>query len=311
MKLMSPSNDYLQLVGGMLGGATEAVLLQPLDLMKTRLQMDSAKNFRGIAHCERTIFAKEGFLAFYKGLTPFMGNLICKYGLRFYSHSKFKTLLGADRFDPTSRAFLTRTFLAGLMTGTLESLAIVTPLDVVKIRLQNQIGFNKQKIQYRNPVHAAVTIVRREGLCALWKGALPTVIRNSSNQAVMFSSVLLLNQKVWGKQPGDGKVLPWWQTALSGFVGGSFAPCPNNPIDVVKTRLMASTSPGAKAAALSTGVPAVHYTGMWDCLTKVYRTEGAAALFKGLPLRVVRIGPGMAISWTVISKFVNYYENTV
>ena len=94
------------------------------------------------------------------------------------------------------------------MAGATEAILIVTPFEVVKIRLQQQLGLDKSKFKYRNPIHAATTIVRSEGPRALWKGALPTVVRQSSNQATNFSTATAINRYIWGKQNGDGKTLP-------------------------------------------------------------------------------------------------------
>ena len=41
--------------------------------------------------------------------------------------------------------------------------------------------------RYRNVGHAAYCIVREEGVTALYKGVLPTVLRQASNQAVNFT----------------------------------------------------------------------------------------------------------------------------
>lgn len=75
-------------VGGMLGGAVEALALQPLDTIKTRLQLSNG-NVHAFTIGKRT-FQQEGFLALYKGLTPFGMNLISKYALRFYSVETYR-----------------------------------------------------------------------------------------------------------------------------------------------------------------------------------------------------------------------------
>lgn len=79
---------HVKTVGGMLGGAVEALALQPLDTIKTRLQLSS-----GNAHAfavGRQTFQQEGFLALYKGLTPFCMNLVSKYALRFYAVETYR-----------------------------------------------------------------------------------------------------------------------------------------------------------------------------------------------------------------------------
>ena len=73
----------------------------------------------------------------------------------------------------------------------------------------------------------------------------------------------------------------------------------NNPIDVVKTRLMAQhTIPGLPPK----------YTGLIQCLTTVYREEGGRALMRGCMMRIVRVAPGMGITFTVVEKFSEWFS---
>lgn len=71
---------------------------------------------------------------------------------------------------------------AGFLSGITEALVIVTPFEVVKIRLQQQKGLDKALLKYRGPVHCATTIIREEGILGLWSGATPTIFRNGTNQ---------------------------------------------------------------------------------------------------------------------------------
>lgn len=59
-----------------------------------------------------------------------------------------------------------------------EAVLIVTPTDVLKIRLQTA-----RSNQYSNPVQALVGILKTEGLSALWSGVGLTAARQGTNQA--------------------------------------------------------------------------------------------------------------------------------
>uniref|UniRef100_A0A453IB11 Uncharacterized protein n=1 Tax=Aegilops tauschii subsp. strangulata TaxID=200361 RepID=A0A453IB11_AEGTS len=69
---------------------------------------------------------------------------------------------------------------SGFGAGVLEALVIVTPFEVVKIRLQQQKGLSTDLLKYKGPIHCAKTIVREEGIFGLWSGASPTVMRNGT-----------------------------------------------------------------------------------------------------------------------------------
>ncbi len=72
---------------------SQACALQPMDVIKTRLQLDTAGKYTGILQCGRTIAQEEGTRALWKGLTPFATHLTFKYALRMGSNSVYQNLL--------------------------------------------------------------------------------------------------------------------------------------------------------------------------------------------------------------------------
>ena len=108
---------------------------------------------------------------------------------------------------------------------------------VIKTRLQQQEG--RTNLKYKGAVHCASTVVKEEGLTALWRGVMPTMFRNGSNSAFNFGTMALLNAHWLKKREGDGQQVPVWKTSLAGLISSSVGPLFNCPVDVVKTRLMA------------------------------------------------------------------------
>ncbi|KAL1308238.1 hypothetical protein HN51_050169 [Arachis hypogaea] len=286
---------YMKAISGSLGGIVEASCLQPIDVIKTRLQLDRSGNYKGIAHCGTTIARTEGVRALWKGLTPFATHLTLKYALRMGSNAVFQSVFK----DPKSGKISNQgRLLSGFGAGVLEALAIVTPFEVVKIRLQQQRGLSPELLKYKGPVHCARMIVREEGILGLWAGAAPTVMRNGTNQAAMFTAKNSFDILLWSKHEGDGKVLLPWQSMISGFLAGTAGPICTGPFDVVKTRLMAQSREGGE----------LKYKGMIHAIRTIYSEEGLRALWKGLLPRLMRIPPGQAIMWTVADQIIGLYE---
>ncbi|CAG8739853.1 11250_t:CDS:2, partial [Racocetra fulgida] len=102
---------------------------------------------------------------------------------------------------------------------------VVTPMDVIKIRLQAQRHSMADPLdipKYRNAAHAAYTIVREEGVRALYKGVLLTALRQATNQAVNFTVYQEMKQHMKKFQgTKDGQELPTYQHLLMGGISGA------------------------------------------------------------------------------------------
>ena len=140
--------------------------------------------------------------------------------------------------------------------------------------------------KYTNVFQTAFTITREEGIGALYKGVVPTMLRQGCNQAVNFTAYNAIKQKLMQLQHTDK--LEHWQSLLIGGFSGGMGPLVNNPLDVVKTRLQKQViRPGQTAK----------YTGLGQALLVIAREEGVLALWKGITPRLLRIMPGQAFTF--------------
>ncbi|KAL2495306.1 Mitochondrial succinate-fumarate transporter 1 [Forsythia ovata] len=117
----------MKALSGTLVGVMEACCLQPINVIKTRLQPDRPGSYKGIIHYGTTITRNEGVRALWQGLTPFATHMTFKYTLQIgsnaVSQSAFKD---AQRGNLIHRGRLLSRFGAGV----LEVLVIVTPFEV-------------------------------------------------------------------------------------------------------------------------------------------------------------------------------------
>lgn len=294
-KKQATLSPWIKGFSGSAGGVVEALCLQPIDVIKTRLQLDNVGKYSGIVNCGKTVVQEEGVKALWKGLTPFATHLTLKYALRFGTNALYSNLLR----DKDGKLTETRRMLSGFSAGITEAILIVTPFEVVKIRLQSQKGTSKATMKYKGPINTAGTIIREEGLFGLWSGGSPTILRNGGNQMCLFWAKNNIDRVLWGKNEGDGRTLAPWQSMTSGASAAILGPCATCPFDVVKTRLMAQQK--------QQGV-APRYTGLIHALTTIPREEGIRAMWKGLLPRLMRIPPGQAIVWAVSDQITGYFE---
>lgn len=135
------------------------------------------------------IISRETPLALYKGLGAVLSGIVPKMAIRFASFEAYKGWLADASTGKTSTGGI---FLAGLGAGTTEAIAVVTPMEVVKIRLQAQMHSLADPLEtprYRNAGHAVYTIVREEGIGTLYRGVSLTALRQATNQGGCFPPI--------------------------------------------------------------------------------------------------------------------------
>jgi len=283
------------LIAGGGAGMMEALVCHPLDTVKVRMQLSRrgrqpgmAK--RGFIKTGVEIVKKETPLGLYKGLGAVLTGIVPKMAIRFTSFEWYKQSLANQETGVLSGQAL---FLAGLAAGVTEAVAVVTPMEVIKIRLQAQYHSMADPLdvpKYRNAAHALYTVVKEEGFGALYRGVSLTALRQGSNQAVNFTAYTYFKEWLlqWQPEFKDGN-LPSYQTTLIGLVSGAMGPLSNAPIDTIKTRLQKTPAePGTTALQRISRIAG-----------DMFKQEGVHAFYKGITPRVMRVAPGQAVTFTV------------
>uniref|UniRef100_A0A8C5NNX8 Mitochondrial 2-oxodicarboxylate carrier n=1 Tax=Junco hyemalis TaxID=40217 RepID=A0A8C5NNX8_JUNHY len=93
-----------QVVAGGSAGLVEICLMHPLDVVKTRFQIQRGKtdptSYKSLGDCFRTIFQREGLLGFYKGILPPILAETPKRAVKFFTFEQYKKLLGYASLPP-------------------------------------------------------------------------------------------------------------------------------------------------------------------------------------------------------------------
>jgi solute carrier family 25 citrate transporter 1 len=289
-----PASPATNLIAGGGAGMMEAMVCHPLDTIKVRMQLSRrgrapGTKKRGFYATGKDIVKRETFFGLYKGLGAVLSGIVPKMAIRFTSYEYYKQLLANQDGVVTSRA----TFMAGLGAGVTEAVAVVCPMEVVKIRMQAQYHSLSDPLdipKYRSAPHAAMMVLREEGIGALYRGVSLTALRQGTNQAVNFTAYTEFKEMLQKAQPQyDGRNLPGWQTTIIGLVSGAMGPFSNAPIDTIKTRLQKTPAePGQSAVQRITLIA-----------RDMFRQEGPKAFYKGITPRVMRVAPGQAVTFTV------------
>ena len=195
---------------------------------------DGQAKKRGFLTTGAEIVRRETPLGLYKGLGAVVTGIVPKMAIRFTSFEWYKTLLADKKTGSVAGRSI---FLAGLAAGVTEAVAVVTPMEVVKIRLQAQHHSMADPLdipKYRNAAHALYTVVKEEGIGALYRGVSLTALRQGSNQAVNFTAYTEFKALLQKWQPAyHNAELPSYQTMVIGLVSGAMGPLSNAPIDTI------------------------------------------------------------------------------
>lgn len=276
-------------VSGALSGAVVSSCVQPLDVIRTKMQADSA---RGIARSTAqtiSLISREGggILAFWRGTQPTVVRLAIGAALHFSLLESIKPMFETRQADGTMRMTAWGAAITGGLSRGLAAM-VSSPITLVKTRMEYVPSPGSTMPQYRNTVHALVTIGRSEGIRGLYRGLGPTVLANAPFSALYYTFYTRLQDRL-----RDQGTLP--STAVnfaSGAVAAIAATLITQPADVVRTRVQLGF---AQQATGSRSIVSV--------LQHVMASQGFKGLLVGAGPRIVKRTLQTALVWTLYEEF--------
>mmetsp|Transcript_3537 Transcript_3537/g.9356 ORF Transcript_3537/g.9356 Transcript_3537/m.9356 type:complete len:191 (+) Transcript_3537:2081-2653(+) len=169
-----------------------------------------------------------------------------------------------DQFQPLSVS--AKAGLSGFCSGFSET-AVVCPFEVIKVRMQNIQHVGKNVGKYTGTFHLR-TVVKEEGLGALYSGAAPMAARNCVFNAIFFGGSYMMWEQLF---PNTGKETPLSSFGVDiccGLFMGCVATPPKMPFFAVKTRLQGG----------GTGMASLQGMNTVQIMRLIVREEGIASL---------------------------------
>jgi solute carrier family 25 uncoupling protein 8/9 len=294
---MSALPWYVSFISGGTAACIAEVATLPIDTCKVRLQLLRRAAEGGAAVTTppsmlgmfRKIAMEEGAAGLYKGLWPALHRQLVFASLRIGLYRYISEALRA----PGEAVTLSGKVLSGLVSGAI-GITVANPTDLVKVRMQSEGPLAAGVApRYRGVLDAYTSIVRVEGLRGLWTGLGPAVARNSIINATELASYEQTKEMLQGHY-GMRDGLPLH--LASAVAAGAMATVVGNPVDVVKTRVMASRRAAeGGAAAAGAGGGAVVYRGAIDCFVSTLRAEGPRAFYQGVAPAFFRL-----TGWSIV-----------
>ncbi|CAM4355216.1 unnamed protein product [Caretta caretta] len=170
-----------RLLAGCTTGAMAVAIAQPTDVVKVRFQaqarVEGGRRYQGTLDAYKTIAKEEGLKGLWKGTSPNVARNAIVTCTELVTYDLIKdTLLKHSLVTDNLPCHFTSAFGAGFCTTLVAS-----PVDVVKTRYMNSAPGH-----YGSAVSCALTMLRKEGPTAFYKGFMPSFLRLGSWNVVMF-----------------------------------------------------------------------------------------------------------------------------
>ncbi|XP_003745435.1 mitochondrial 2-oxoglutarate/malate carrier protein [Galendromus occidentalis] len=285
--------NTIKFVFGGVAGMGATLFVQPMDLIKNRMQLSGeggkARQYTSTAAAAKSIFKQEGFSGLYKGLSAGL--------LRQASYTTVRMGVYTSLFEYVSGNskpnFLTKAAMA-MFAGAVGAF-VGTPAEVALVRMTTDGRLPPaERRGYRNVFDAIIRISREEGVLTLWRGCGPTmgraVIVNGA-QLASYSQAkeFLLSREIVADNIGC-------HTAAA-MISGLVTTAVSMPVDIAKTRIQNMKTIDGKP----------QYTGALDVLSKVIKTEGIFALWKGFLPYYARLGPHTVLTFIFLEQMNSAY----
>ena len=264
---------------GGISGSTATLFVQPIDMIKVRIQLYSelGKKNVGFLGVAKDLVKENGFLYLYKGLDSAIVRQLFYGTTRLGLFYSFLDHFKKSNPEPTLLQKSISSFAAGGIAALVSN-----PADLILIRMQADGTLPpEQRRNYGNVFDGFLRVSREEGFLSLWRGCLPTIAR-----ACIINLALLAPFEEFKHRLKNLIPHTFSRTIVSSLMAsfiGSFA---SLPLDNAKTKLQ-------KMKAVNGVFP---YNGIVDAVLKTVRNEGTLKLWVGFPTYYIRIGPHVIIT---------------
>merc|ERR1740123_2725652 len=158
----------------------------------------------------------------------------------------------------------------------------VTPMETVKTRVTDDARRGTRN--YTGSLDACVKIIKSEGPGGLYRGVVPTIAKQGTNQMVRFPVQHLTLQAMVG---GDKeKMKSPIYNGIAGAAAGAVSVIVTMPQDTVKTRMQ-----GEEAKKL--------YKGTMDCAMQILKKDGFMFFYSGTLPRLIRVSLDVGITFAI------------
>ncbi|KAL7794607.1 mitochondrial carrier domain-containing protein [Trichoderma ceciliae] len=286
-----PAVAVQHFLSGLGSGVASAVILQPLDLLKTRTQQAGRPSLLGYWRELRQ--SPHPIRAFWRGTLPSSLRTGLGSALYFSSlHALREFIQKSDAFNQrihahsASSTLPTLTNTANLVSGAVARTwagFVLMPLTVIKVRFESSL------YSYPSMWAAVRDIHRQGGTRGFFSGFGATAIRDGPYAGMRLGSLVSGGHPSVEGQKGMTPSVASSINFASAISAGAACSAISNPIDVCKTRIQLQPH---------------RYRNLFHAGYKMVTEEGFQSLWRGLGLRMSRKALSSALSWTIYEELI-------
>ncbi|KAF3322720.1 nicotinamide adenine dinucleotide transporter 1 [Carex littledalei] len=284
-------------VAGASAGVIAATFVCPLDVIKTRLQVQGLPPGRKgsiILRSFNQVIQQEGSArGLYRGLSPTILALLPNWAVYFSIYEQLKSLLASN--DGSHQLSIGANMIAASGAGAATIIA-TNPLWVVKTRFQTQ-GMRIGVIPYKGIVDALRRIAHEEGIRGLYSGLVPA-LAGISHVAIQFPVYEKIKFYLAQRDNTTVDSLHSGDVAIASSVSKIIASTLTYPHEVVRTRLQEQGFHQEKK-----------YKGVIDCIRKVLYKDGISGFYSGCATNLLRTTPAAVITFTSFEMIHRFLVN--
>ncbi|KAH9825254.1 mitochondrial carrier domain-containing protein [Melampsora americana] len=286
----------LHLLSGATSGFASCVLLQPLDLIKTRIQqgefnlINSSTRSNLVFSLTSRVIKEDGFIGLWRGMTPTIARNVPGVALYFLSLTELRKLMTTLPQFSTSTS-TSSSHLSNSKITILPKLSVTGDLTA-GIIARTSVGFLLMPItsnlySYRSIRSAFFDILQQNGVNGLWKGFIPTMIRDAPFAGLFVSTY----EKSKSSLQSDS--IPIWissNSILIHLISASFAATLSTlittPFDFIKTQQQLNPT---------------RFPHFLPTIQSIFngKLQNFKFFFRGSSLRLIRKGLSSAIGWSI------------
>ncbi|KAG6058549.1 hypothetical protein E4U17_007921 [Claviceps sp. LM77 group G4] len=226
--------DYVKFfAAGALAATSTHAGATPIDVVKTRIQVDDAMKGLGMVQAARSIVAKEGTGALLTGFGPTAVGYLVQGGAKFAGYEYFKkqyiSLVGGPEKAINSRMAI---YLGASATAELFADVLLCPLEATRIRLVSQRGYATGLMS------GFGRMAREEGFRGFYSGFVPLLFKQVPFAVGQFSVHEAVNELIYRSMGPrrKAKLTSLESTAVeltSGLAAGAAAAILSHPADTL------------------------------------------------------------------------------